>query len=170
MTIKNNLLLYKIAFFSLTFFFVNVLCSCNENRVFESNQSIEEEGWTYDNPIVFEAEILDTTARYDLHVNIRHTKDYEYSNLWMKIITTVPEEEPIVTPVNLPIANAEGKWFGSGLASVLSVKLIIQEKAILSKSGKYKFELIQNMRVNPVEEILDVGLIIEKSEKGEKSE
>jgi len=165
MTIKSNLLLSKINIFFLTVFFVSVLCSCNdENRVFESNQNIEEAGWTYDNSVVFEAEILDTTAQYNLYVNIRHTKNYEYSNLWMKILTTIPGEEPIETPVNLPIANADGKWFGSGLASVLSVKLIIQEKAILPKIGKYKFELIQNMRVDPVEDILDVGLIIEKSE------
>ena len=166
MTIKSNLFLFRVAIFLmiLALLFVSVLCSCNDNGVFESNQSIEEKGWTYDNSVVFEAEILDTTALYNLYVNIRHTKDYEYSNLWMKILTTIPGEEPMVTPVNLPIANAEGKWFGSGLASVLSVKLIIQEKAILSKVGKYRFELIQNMRVDPVEEILDVGLIIEKSE------
>ncbi len=142
----------------------SIIYSCNDNRIFESNQSIENNQWTYDNPIVFDVEIQDTSVRYDVYVNIRHTKEYEYSNLWMKIQTTFPNAEKVETPVNLPMADDDGKWFGSGLGSVLSTKLLIQEKAIFPEIGTYKLELFQNMRVNPVEEIMDVGLEIEKSE------
>jgi len=162
MSIKNSwyLFIVRASIFLMT---ACLFYSCDSNRIFESNENIDNGDWSYEDTLVFKTNMEDTISRYNVFLNIRHTKDYEYANLWLKIITTFPNGEIVNTPVDLPIADADGRWYGSGSGSVLSTKLLIQENAIFPNKGEYKWEMVQNMRINPISEIMDVGLTIEKA-------
>lgn len=140
-----------------------VVLGCDENRIFEQNVEISDKSWSYDQVFPFEAEINDTSLRYNVYINLRHTYQYANSNLWLMLYTTFPSGEKIERRVELPLASKGGKWYGHSGGSIVAHQILIQPNAIFPEVGKYQFEIEQNMRRNPLEEILDVGIRIEKA-------
>lgn len=65
--------------------------SCEQTRVFDKNVSLDKKGWYYGEAKSFDVEILDTTMAYNLYINVRHTDEYPYNNLWLKLTTTMPD-------------------------------------------------------------------------------
>ncbi|HRI27025.1 MAG TPA: gliding motility lipoprotein GldH [Chitinophagales bacterium] len=136
---------------------------CNTNMVFEKNTEIPNSLWDYNNLLPFETEITDTTSRYHLFVNVRHTNNYAYSNLWVKIYTTLPSGKKMEQRVELPLSDKQGKWYGKDSGSIIQQQVSIQSTAIMPEVGKYGFQIEQNMRLNPLPEVLSIGLSIEKA-------
>lgn len=149
-------------FWSIPLLFL-VLSSCDPNRIYDTYSPIPKTGWDYEQRLSFEAGIADTSQLYNLYVNIRHTDDYAYSNLWIKIYTTYPSGKLLENRVNLPLADKSGKWLGSGLGSVISNQVLIQANARLPEKGNYRFEIQQDMRSNPLPEVMDIGIRVEKT-------
>jgi len=144
-----------------------VLCillssSCDSNRVYDNNLPIPDSEWTYANIVPFEVNITDTLSTYNVYVNIRHTNEYAYRNIWVKVYTTFPSGKQIDNLVDLPLANKAGKWHGTGSGDIISSQILIQPNAAMPDTGTYKFAIQQNMRIDSLPEILDVGLRVEK--------
>lgn len=131
-------------------------------NVFEQQTAIPHERWDMRFRPVFAVNITDTTALYDIYVTLRHTNDYRYSNLWLLITTTFPNGKSIQQRVELPLADATGKWFGSGMEDIFFHRILIQHNAYFNQPGTYRFTFEQDMRDNPLLHVLNVGLRIEK--------
>lgn len=138
--------------------------ACESPSTYEENIGLNQEGWFYNDTISFKANIEETDPKYNVFVNVRHSNEYPNSNLWIKILTTLPDGTKQLSPVNIPMADASGKWYGQGFGSVLSNEIQIQQNAVFSQKGTYEFQLIQDMRINPVKELIDVGLKIDQVE------
>ncbi len=141
-----------------------LLTSCDEQRVFDLSMEIPQKSWDYDSIVPFDVLIKDTTITYNVYLNVRHSNTYLFRNLWVKIHTTFPSGEQKEQRVDLPLANKEGKWHGTGLGDVRSAQIQLQSKAKMPDIGMYRFEIEQNMRQNPLREVMDIGLRIEKAE------
>lgn len=141
-----------------------LLYACNSsNLVFEKNTEIPERSWAYEFKPAFEAPVTDTVSRYNLYVNLRHTNNYAYSNMWVMIYTTLPSGKKMERRTELPLADKEGKWYGKDSGSIVNQQILIQPNAIMPEAGTYRFEFEQNMRVNPLPDVLSIGLSIEKA-------
>ncbi|RPD38478.1 gliding motility lipoprotein GldH [Chitinophaga barathri] len=161
MTVKTNqgyaaLLLCLLAF----------ACKPPRLETFEKNRDIPNSEWAADNRPVFELELSpeDTAYAYNIYVNVRHTDAYPYNNLWLLVSTQLPGDSTAVTRrVELPLADTYGKWLGSGMDDIYEHRIPIQQNAIFSKPGMYRFTYEQNMRQTPLPDMLSVGLRIEKA-------
>jgi gliding motility-associated lipoprotein GldH len=60
------------------------------------------------------------------------------------------------------LANLEGEWQGTGSGNLRSHQLVLFKNYHFSQAGTYVFELEQNMRDNPLKEVSDIGLRVEK--------
>lgn len=140
-------------------------CQPLKMDTYEKNLDIPGHEWSYAYTPVFEVTLQpeDTAYLYNIYVNVRHKDSYPYSNIWLQIHTQFPGEKPSVKRVELPLADVTGKWLGSGLDDMFEHRIPIQEKALLPKPGTYKFTFEQNMRQNPLPDIMNVGLRIEKA-------
>lgn len=146
--------------------FALMLSGCyNSAFILDKNIEIPEASWSYDNKPAFEAAISDTVAQYNLYVNLRHTNNYPYSNMWLIIYTTLPSGKKMERRTELPLADKQGKWYGKDSGSIISQQVLIQSNAIMPEVGTYRFEFEQNMRTNPLTDVLSVGFAIEKAEK-----
>ena len=137
--------------------------SCDSSKVFDKNEDIAKSTWSYEDTIRFAVPIMDTTTRYNVFVNVRHTNEYEYRNLWIYAHTHFPSGKTLKTRIDLPLADNEGKWYGKGLGEIINTQILIQPKAMMSDTGTYRFELEQNMRQNPLPNIMSMGLRVEKA-------
>ncbi|MCB9044353.1 MAG: gliding motility lipoprotein GldH [Chitinophagales bacterium] len=137
--------------------------ACSPSNSWEESYRIDTKtGWIYTDTAHFAFDIADTAALYKLWVELRHNTEYPYANLWIKINTTYPSGEMASQQLDIPLADADGKWLGDGLGSVLQRNLLIQNRAKLPQEGTYTFDIVPYLRENPIPHILDIGLRLEK--------
>jgi len=138
------------------------LFSCDTSRVYDKNLQIAGKGWHYDEPLTFTVSIQDTTESYNLFINVRHTDMYAYNNLLMQLRTIFPDSTQQNDNLNVVLSENSGRWTGSCVDNVCYNSVLIRPAFTFPQSGTYTFILTQDMRVNPVTEIMDVGVRIEK--------
>lgn len=147
--------------------FVVAAMACQPPKMdaYEKNLEIPGHEWAYSHTPSFEVTLKpeDTAYLYNIYVNVRHTEAYAFSNIWVLVSTQFPGDSAVQQRVELPLADVSGKWLGSGIDDIYEHRIPIQQKAILNKAGTYRFSFQQNMRQNPLPDVLNVGLRIEKA-------
>lgn len=160
---KSWLHIVKLPLLFLLFFIAVLLNSCNSDVVFDQNIPVENENWNYEQAKKFKVEITDTALRYNIYVNIRHSFHFEWRNLWVNIDTEFPNGKKISKRVNLLLSEADGKWFGDCSSDNCFIQIPIQENVIFPQKGTYNFVITQDMRENPLRNIRNVGMKVEKA-------
>lgn len=143
-----------------------VMAGCAPSPVYQQVEPIPQNEWSYDFKPTFKFDITDTTSLYNIFFIIRHTEAYRYSNIWMWIYTKRPGDSTFQkSRINIPLAEASGKWMGRGMGEIWEQRLPISlaDPMMLRKKGTYEIRFEQNMRINPLPDVLHVGLRIEKT-------
>lgn len=151
---------------SLFFFLPLVLlASCGPKSVINKTYDIANGEWAYADSLRFEFEIADTVQLYDLFLELKHTTDYSYQNLYTQIQTEFPNGQSLRKPLSLELANAAGEWQGKCNAKACTIKIPIQQGAYFNQPGKYVITLEQFMRESPVKGVQSVTLKVVEAEK-----
>ncbi len=150
---------------------IGVLCcslvaACMPAPHYQKQEAIPQNAWAYNFRPTFTFDIKDSTAYYQPYFIIRHTQAYPYNNIWLWMYIkrpgdTVARKERI----NIVLAEANGKWLGKGMGEIYEQRMAISlgDSVNLSVPGTYEVTLEQNMRLNPLPDILNVGLRVEKA-------
>lgn len=112
--------------------------------------------------VQFEVDVEDTVSNYDFFINVRHTKSYMYSNLFVFLHTVAPDGRKMTDTLEFPMADPEGNFVGNISGGLVMNRVIVKKETRFPKSGKYKFIIEQAMRDEELEEISDVGMSIVK--------
>jgi len=139
-----------------------VLLSCDPNRVYDEYKEIPKYTWNYKENVNFNINIEDTTILYNMYINVRHTSDYMFSNLYLFIDIKYPDNKISRDTVECVLADDRGRWLGEGLGGMWDSKILIKKSFKFNLSGEYKFDIYQAMRVDDLTDIMDIGLRIEK--------
>jgi len=147
-----------------------VLASCQTIDLYEKNVSIPGHAWKSSYRPEFRFIIKDTTAPYEVYIVLRHNEKYAYNNIWLNLTTRFPGDTvQHKVQYELPLANSEG-WIGTGAAmdDLYEHRILItprNEPVTFRKPGEYVFTIEQIMREDPLENVLNVGLRIEKKQQ-----
>lgn len=143
--------------------------SCMESPYYQKQYAIPGNSWTYDKELSFTFEVTDTNADYQTEFLIRHTEAYPYSNIWLIAYVKEPGAENYErTRVEIPLAEPTGKWLGRGMGEIWEQRMPLNlalDSTFLKKAGMWEIKLKHNMRIEPLPEVLQVGLRVEKSTK-----
>jgi gliding motility-associated lipoprotein GldH len=134
--------------------------------VFQKEEGIPQNAWAYNFKPTFTFDITDTTADYRPFFIIRHTQSYPYCNIWVLMYIQVPGDTVVKKErVNITMAEPSGKWLGRGMGEIYEQQLQLKlgDSVRFNKKGTYKISFEQNMRVNPLPEVLNVGFRLEKT-------
>ncbi|MFA6947023.1 MAG: gliding motility lipoprotein GldH, partial [Pedobacter sp.] len=112
-------------------------------------------------PLTIEA----TDIPYNLYLNLRHTSNYKYSNIFLLIHVIGPDGKRLTERKEFKLALPDGEWLGSGSGNMYSYQLLFRENYKFPLKGKYIIELEQNMRDNPLSYVTDAGIRVEKAVK-----
>lgn len=134
-----------------------VLNSCDSNRVYEENFSVENNVWNYEDVKTFSFDITDTLSPLDLYVNIRTTSDYQYSNLYVYLYSAYPNGYSDKDTLEFILAEQDGKWLGESSGTVIENQILISRGGRFPYSGKYTFKIQHAMREQDLPEIIDIG-------------
>ena len=121
--------------------------NCDKKRVYDEYQSVGN-NWHKDSILTFDLPDLDSTQTYNLFVNVRNNKAYEFNNLYMLVNMEFPNGMTKVDTLEYEMADADGNLLGDGFSDVKDSKLWYKENVRFSPSGHYKVRVQHAMRKN----------------------
>ena len=155
----------RLIYISLLFCLV-IMAGCLPSPYFQRVETIPGYNWDYQYKPVFKFNITDTQYTYQSYLIIRHTQAYPFNNIWMLVHIKRPGDTVIHHErVNVLMAEPSGKWLGRGMDEIWEQHLYLKlsDTALIGKPGTYEVSFEQNMRVNPLPEVMNVGLRVERS-------
>lgn len=144
--------------------------ACSDaNVLLDETTSFEEDlGWVQKQPVRFDLQVEDTLSTYTMYVIVRQNNAYPFYNLYFtpsiinakgKTIQKGLAETILYDPVT-------GKPKGNGFGDIYEKKFLIYSNLKFPKKGKYQIQLAQSMRVDTLEGIVSMGLLLEKKAYG----
>jgi gliding motility-associated lipoprotein GldH len=149
----------------LLMFLLTFLCtSCDQQRVYEANVDIGEEGWRETQIIEFNLDIKDASLLYNIFYNVRYTNNYQNYNLYVKNYisdTSGKEISQKLQGMDL-FRPTTGIPFGSGLGGNYDYKILGLQAYKFPHPGQFTFRIKQYMRQDPLKGITAFGIRLEK--------
>jgi len=141
-----------------------VLFSCEKMLLYEKSYAFDDHAWSQQTKPIFRFQIDDISKEYDFLLTIRTTTDYKYNNLWVYLNTKTPDGKSSREPFEIKIANPDGSWIGKKTGSIVENTLYFKRRKMPIK-GTYIFQLEQGVTQSRIDQILDVGLLIQDAKQ-----
>jgi len=143
---------------------------CKSAAVFEKTTAIPKFQWKADFPCEAEFDITDTAASYNIYLVFRHTDAYKYNNVWVNAGFQTPGKPMIFKKLNFVISDERmSKWKGTGMDDIWEVRELFPADSLFSGNptrftnpGHYRFKLYHAMYDEPLDQVMNVGVRIEK--------
>ena len=144
-----------------------LLAGCGPSPVYQRSEGVPQTKWASAFKPKFSFQIEDTAATYNLFFLIRHTEAYPFSNIWLAFSIQGPGDTVTKSQrIEIPLAAENGQWYGRGMNEIWEQRMPIATERgpniTFPKSGRYTVQFGQAMRTNPLPEVLNVGLRVEK--------
>jgi len=159
MFLRNKYHLIKCFFY---LFFVFILFSCDRTKVYDNYKKIEGAKWAISDFKKFDVEVTDTLSLQKFYFNVRHTGEYKYSNLYLFITTSFPDNKRARDTAQLILSDKEGRWLGTGTGNIKNMRLLFKKGFRFTSKGVYSFTIEHGMRDQFLQGITDIGIRIEK--------
>ncbi|MGO1243139.1 MAG: gliding motility lipoprotein GldH [Sphingobacterium sp.] len=137
---------------------VFLFACCTSDIFYLVNKPIDKRAWTYAQIPTFDIPIKDKNRPFDIWVNIRHTGEYNYSNLSILVHQKGPNNLDTTYKHELSLAHRDGRWNGRSAGNLYENQILLKENYIFPDTGIYSIGIEQNMRENPLRDITDVGI------------
>lgn len=151
------------------------LVACDSKHVLDEYKTISNT-WKRDTVINFNFKAPDTVATYDLFINVRNNNTYEFSNLFLIVDITSPNNNKVIDTLEYEMTTPRGEWLGTGFSEIKENKLWYKEDFHFDEEGEYKVHIEHAIRKNgdangvaELKGITDVGFRIEKNTNEKKA-
>jgi len=142
--------------------------SCTHTDLYEKTAVIPGHSWKSTFKPSFSFTIKDTSSPYRIYLIIRHNDRYSFNNIYVNLHAKGPGQDTTqVVPYDMRLGTDETGWLGSGMDDIYEhrepITPLSSEKAFyFRKPGDYTFTIEQLMRQDPLENVLNAGIRIEK--------
>lgn len=144
------------------FLVVIAFASCNTIDLFEKTEAIPEYAWKKSYKPSFTFTIKDTTVPYRVFFVLRHNEKYNFNNIYVNLYIKGPGQDTATRiQKELTLATNEKGWLASGMDDIYEHRIALADRQMF-KAGTYTFTLEQIMREDPLENVLNAGIRLEK--------
>jgi len=142
--------------------------SCNTIDLYEKTVSIPGHSWKNSYKPSFTFTIKDTSLPYQLFLVLRHNNQYNLDINYVNLITRQPGQDSAQTArYDLRLGTDNEGWLGSGMDDIYEHRIPLTPvggRFYFKKAGDYTFSIEQIMREDPLNNVLNVGLRVEKKQ------
>lgn len=160
--VKHNLsrsLVYFILF--------SILLSCTGSNDFKEIRDFKNTEWFLKDKQTFEFEITDVNKTYNFNYLLRNSVSYPFYNLYLQQELKDSEGKVLSSSLDeIMLFDAKtGKPFGDGMGDIFDSRIQAPKNAKVkfTKPGKYKWVISHNMRPDPLDGILSIGVEVIKN-------
>jgi gliding motility-associated lipoprotein GldH len=143
-----------------------LVAGCAEHVLFQEDAQVPDGRWERNWTPTFHFDVEDTLGAHDIYLDLRHTGDYPYSNIYTFITLEGPDGGRLVDTVECLLADPTGRWYGEGEGFIRSFRkahVLYKLRNRFPRKGRYAITLEQAMRVDSLPGIIDVGVSIERA-------
>jgi gliding motility-associated lipoprotein GldH len=140
---------------------------CDSNRIYETNHDFANGQWPSADTLNFEISIPDSSLRYSIALNVRNTIDFQTARLFVQYRFFDPTQilRSRLVEQNL-FDKKTGEPFGdSGLGNIYTHHFLLESGMKFPKAGMCRIQLNHMMRSDTLNEVLSVGIRVEKIQK-----
>lgn len=149
-------------YFSIAVASIFILTSCGESPYFDQAYSFEDNSWSQTDTAHFEIDVNDTIQPFNFVMTLRTSIQYQYSNIWVYVISEAPDGSKSKVAQRIPLARPDGSWIGRVSGTIVESKLRFDSKTFPMK-GKYTFDIVNATQQENIEEVLDISLRVEEA-------
>lgn len=143
-----------------------LLIGCQSIDLYEKTAAIPGHAWKSSYKPRFSFTIKDTSVPYKIYITLRHRDKYHFNNLYINLSTKQPGQDSTQTAIyDLLLGTDEEGWRGTGMDDIYEHRILLTPESTdfyFRKKGEYTFSIAQLMREDPLENVMNVGLRIEK--------
>ncbi|MGZ8550397.1 MAG: gliding motility lipoprotein GldH [Chitinophagaceae bacterium] len=154
--------LFRTSYFILLTSYL--LTACTTIDLYEKSITIPKHQWESSFKPSFDFIIKDTTSPYKLFFILRHNEKYSFNNIYINIYVKGPgqgQDSALKIQQDLVLATNEKGWLATGMDDIYEHRIPLAPEQSL-KAGTYTFTIEQIMREDPLKNVLNAGLRIEK--------
>ena len=137
--------------------------ACTTIDLYEKSTVIPGHSWSSGFKPSFTFTIKDTAVPYRVFLVLRHTEKYNFNNIWINLYSQPPGDSMHKAAFELQLATIEAGWLASGMDDIYEHRIKLTDPQFW-KAGQYHFKIEQIMREDPLENVLNVGLRVEKKQ------
>jgi gliding motility-associated lipoprotein GldH len=142
------------------------LTACTTIDLYEKSVAIPGHAWQHSYQPSYTFTIKDTSSAYQIFLVLRHNDKYNFNNIYVNLRTKQPGQDSAQTArYDLTLATNEKGWLASGMDDIYEHRIPLTptgQDFYFKKTGDYTFTVEQIMRENPLKNVLNVGLRLEK--------
>lgn len=140
-----------------------VMTSCGDPHFFLEKGELPSDGWKFADTLSYDFKIEDTAARYNIQLDVEHSPEYNYQNLYLQIFTQFPDGKQLDQTLSIDLADNKGGWYGNCSGSTCNLQVVLQQNAIFDRMGDHTLKITQYMRHEPVEGVHAVSLVLDQA-------
>ncbi len=141
------------------------LVGCARHVVFQEDAKVPDGIWQREWKPQFTFQVDDTIAQRNIFLDIRHTGDYPFSNLYLFATLQQPDGTQLTDTVECILADPAGRWYGKGAGFIFSDRfqahILYKVNNRFPAKGNYSLTLEQAMRTDELPGVIDVGISVE---------
>jgi gliding motility-associated lipoprotein GldH len=132
------------------FVLISISLSCSKEKVIlEKEVDVEESiGWIFRDSLSVNFSISDTNRLYAMRLQLNHTPDFNFENVYTRIHTLFPDGKLSAQLLSLSLTKETGAWAGQCNKTNCKVEIALQEQIIFPAQGNYKITIAQFMRTD----------------------
>lgn len=144
--------------FIILFLSALFLSGCEQKHFYSEFKAIDIKAWKSTDTLTYPIKIEQENKQFQYAISVRHSKDYEFSNLWLKIFIKGNGVDTSFR-YEIPLFKTDGKPYGKSSGSLCTQTIPLKTILPLNKKGEYKISVVQLMRKDPLDGISDIGII-----------
>ena len=124
---------------------VLIFAACNDPALYREKAEFPSGIWMAADTVVFSTVIQDTSKSYDIHMEVCHDPEFSFQNLYVKVLTSFPNDSIADQVLSLQLSDGKGRWAGE-CKSDCNVKIPLSDSVRIRQAGQYAFKFIQYSR------------------------
>lgn len=145
-----------------------IISSCTTIDLYEKSVTMPGHSWKSSFKPSFTFTIKDTSSPYKIYFILRHNDKYSFNNIYINLYAQQPGQDSVQSVrYDLRLATNEKGWLASGMDDIYEHRILLTpngQEFYFKKPGDYTFAIEQIMREDPLKNILNAGLRIEKKQ------
>lgn len=140
------------------------LMSCNSNnRIYSENKELSTQmEWLKKDVRTFDVSIENTEDVYDLSLSFRYTEGFPYDVMKVNVIETSPSGKETTKEYDLKVREENGEYIGEVALDIWDSEHLIEANKKYAEKGKYSYKIEHAMPKDPVQMVMEIGVILDK--------
>ena len=128
-----------------------LISSCTDKTIYSHSVSFENGTWKNQDPAIFNFSIDETTEKYNLFLDIDHSADYSFENLYVRIKTQFPDQTTVLDTLSIEMIDNQGGWISNCGNDNCELTVFLQQRTMFKSAGDHQISIEQFTRQNDLQ-------------------